>query len=125
MLQRGRGGETVRNCVRVGKGIDFDRLDQCDANVANARDVAPLAGPHVAEFPKANRLRFFAGANRRQEFLFEEEHDGKPLVAEATSPRTNERRVRKKTGICYRYWLTSALASGGRKLIIFDYGLRV
>ena len=86
MLQRGRGGETVGNCVRVGKGIDFNGLDQCDANVANAWDVAPLAGPHMAEFPQANRLRFFAGANRRQEFLFKEEHIDRRLVAEATRP---------------------------------------
>jgi hypothetical protein len=82
MLQRGRGGETVRNCVGVGKGIDFNGLDQCDANVANARDVAPLPGPHVAEFPQPDRLRFLAGANRGQEFLFEEEHNDRRLVAE-------------------------------------------
>jgi hypothetical protein len=40
----------------------------------------------VAEFPQANRLRFLAGANRRQEFLFEEEHIDRPLVAEAARP---------------------------------------
>src|SRR6185436_12716278 len=74
MLQRGCGGEAVGNCVGISKGIDFDRLDQCDANVADTRDVAPLAGPHVAELPQANRLRFFAGADRWEKFLLEEEH---------------------------------------------------
>ena len=85
VLQFGRGGEAIGNCVGVGQGIDFDRLDQCDADVADARDVAPLASPHVAEFPQANRLRFFAGADRGQKFLFEEEHDDGQLVAEGTS----------------------------------------
>ena len=34
----------------------------------------PVLLLHVAEFPQANRLRFFAGADRGQKFLFEEEH---------------------------------------------------
>jgi hypothetical protein len=74
VLQLGCGGKAVGNCVRVRKGFNFYRLDECDANVANARDVAPLTGPHVAELPQANRLRFFARADGGQEFLFEEEH---------------------------------------------------
>ena len=41
---------------------------------ADAGDVAPLPGPHVAEFPQADGLRLFAGANRGQEFFLEEEH---------------------------------------------------
>jgi len=63
--------------------VDVDRLDQRDANVADARDVAPLAGTHMAKSPQTNRLRFFAGANRGQKFLFEEEHNNRRLVAEA------------------------------------------
>jgi len=33
MLQRGRGGETVGNCVRVGKGIDFNGLGEVTTNL--------------------------------------------------------------------------------------------
>ena len=59
------------------------------------------------------------------QFLFEEKHAVCGRGAEATSPLIEKWPIRKKTWNLYRYWLTSALASGGRSLIIFVYGLRV
>jgi hypothetical protein len=68
------GREAVGDRIDVGKCVNCNRLDQRNADVPDARDVAPLARPHVAEFPQANRLRFFAGADRGEKLFLEEEH---------------------------------------------------
>ncbi len=97
-------GKPSGNSIGISERIDVDGLDGCDANMADAGDVAPLAGPHVAEFPQANGLGFFAGPDRGEEFLFEEQHGTGILVAAATSPNEIDRAA-KGVGICYRYLL--------------------
>ena len=56
------------------------------ANVPDARDVAPLPGAHVAKFPQANRLGFFAGANCWQKFLFKQQHPTRSEFRQTSSP---------------------------------------
>jgi hypothetical protein len=70
--KRDGGGEAVGDGVGVGEGIDVDALDRRDPDRADAGDVAPLAGTHVAVLPQADRLRFGAAADGVEEFLFEE-----------------------------------------------------
>src|SRR5438128_1171640 len=89
MLQGGGGGKAIGDGVGVRERFNIYRFYGRDADVADAGDIAPLAGAHVAELPEANRLRFFSRANCGQEFLFEEEHTKfgvSLLVAKATSP---------------------------------------
>jgi hypothetical protein len=74
VLQGAGGRESVGNGIGIGEGVDIHRLDRCNVNRTDAGYVAALPGPHVAEFPQPDRLRLFAGADRGQEFLLEEEH---------------------------------------------------
>src|SRR5262249_26857261 len=64
----------IRYRVGIRKAVDVNGLNQRDSNVPNARNITPLAGPHVAEFPKPDRLRFFPCADRRQKLFLEQEH---------------------------------------------------
>ena len=74
MLESGGTFEAIGNGIGIGQRVDGDGLNQSDANVANPRNVAPLARAHVAEFPETNRPGFLAGADGGQGFLFEPEH---------------------------------------------------
>ena len=60
--------------VVVGQLRQSDFIDRRDLDVTRARNVATLAGPHSAEFPKPDRLRLFTAANLVQKLLLEEQH---------------------------------------------------
>jgi hypothetical protein len=55
-----------------------------------------LPGAHVAEFPEADRLRFLAGADGGQEFLFEEKHGDLRACSHALRENTRCRRSAAK-----------------------------
>jgi hypothetical protein len=74
---QGRGGrEAIGERVGVGQRVDVHLLDECDVDWSHAGDVAALSGPHVAEFPEANGLGFFAAADGVEELFLEEEYTG-------------------------------------------------
>lgn len=74
--QRRGGGKAVGHGVGVTEVLDPHFVDAVDAHIAGAGDVAALPGAHLPPFPQADRLRLFAAANGRQEFLLEQQHDG-------------------------------------------------